>query len=90
MVGSIPRGVPRSVFTAEYAELRRLLIDARQAAGVSQATLAARLGRPQSFVSKFERGQRRLDVIEFLEITRALKRDPIPILRRLLVAARGA
>jgi hypothetical protein len=38
--------------------------------------LAKKLGRPQSFVSKFERGERRLDVIEFLEVAKALSVDP--------------
>ncbi len=62
----------KSVFTPRYERLRELLIEARKAAGLTQACLAEQLGRPQSFVSKFERGERRLDVIEFLEITDAL------------------
>jgi transcriptional regulator with XRE-family HTH domain len=47
------------------------LVDARRTAGLTQAALAKKLGRPQSFVSKFERGQRRLDVVVFLEVARA-------------------
>lgn len=43
---------------------------------MTQAELARALGRPQSFVSKFERGERRLDVIEFLEVASALSLDP--------------
>ncbi len=42
--------------------------------------LAKKLGRPQSFVSKFERGERRLDVIEFLEVAKALGVDPARII----------
>lgn len=49
-----------------------MLIDARRRAGLTQSALAARLARPQSFVSKYERGERRLDVIEFLEVSEAL------------------
>jgi transcriptional regulator with XRE-family HTH domain len=41
------------------------------------------LKRPQSFVSKFERGERRLDVLEFREVAQALGIDPIRFLRRL-------
>ena len=39
---------------------------------MTQVELADLLGRPQSFVSKYERGERRLDVVEFLEIADAL------------------
>lgn len=43
--------------------------------GLTQAELSARLGKPQSFVSKYERGERRLDVVEFVEIARELSLD---------------
>ncbi|MEW6368373.1 MAG: helix-turn-helix transcriptional regulator [Acidobacteriota bacterium] len=46
--------------------------------------MAARLGRPQSYVSKYELGERRLDVIEFVELIRTLDCDPIPLFRRAL------
>ena len=49
--------------------------------GMSQAALAERLRRPQSFVAKYENGERRLDVIEFLEIARLLEADPHTIIR---------
>ena len=49
-----------------------LLVEARRDAGLTQVALAKKLGRPQSFVSKFERGERRLDVTEFLDVARAL------------------
>ena len=62
----------RSAFTSKYTRFRRLLADARRAAGLTQVALAKKLGRPQSFISKVERGERRLDVIEFLEVARAL------------------
>jgi transcriptional regulator with XRE-family HTH domain len=48
---------------------------ARRARGLTQVQLAGALGRPQSFVSKYERGERRLDFVEVLEITEALKAD---------------
>ena len=75
--------VARSVFTKKYDQFRQLLIQARKAAGMTQTELAQKLSRPQSFVSKFERGERRLDVIEFLDIARALGFDPIPFLRKI-------
>ena len=70
----------RSAFTRKYARFRRLLADARRAKGVTQVELAKKLGRPQSFISKVEQGERRLDVIEFLEVARALKVDPLRII----------
>jgi len=57
---------------------------ARQDADVTQVELAERLDRPQSFVAKYENGERRLDVIEFIEIARALKVPPKRLFERLL------
>lgn len=50
----------------------------------TQADVAERLGRPQSFVAKYEGGERRLDVIEFVEVAEALETDPRQLLRDLL------
>jgi transcriptional regulator with XRE-family HTH domain len=65
----------KSVFTTRYDQFRHLLIEARKDGGLTQVDLARRLSRPQSFVSKFELGERRLDVVEFLEIAEALGLD---------------
>nr|WP_239030094.1 helix-turn-helix transcriptional regulator [Nereida sp. MMG025] len=48
------------------------MIDARGAAGLSQAALADRLGKPASFVGKYELGERRLDIVELMVVLRAL------------------
>ena len=55
----------------------------RKAAGLTQVELALRIGKPQSFVAKYEGGERRLDVIEFLSIVEALDEDPCQILQRI-------
>ena len=68
--------MPKSVFTPAYAALLRNLVAIRKNAGVTQVQLSERLGKPQSFVSTIERGVRRLDVLEFYVIARALGRDP--------------
>lgn len=52
------------------------LADARQRVGMTQQALARKLGRLQSFVSAYERGQRRIDLIEFLMIASGLGADP--------------
>jgi transcriptional regulator with XRE-family HTH domain len=76
--------VTKSVFTPSYARFRELLIEARESAGLMQWQLAKRLRKPQSYVSKFERGERRLDVIEFLDVASALRIDPLEVLRTLM------
>jgi transcriptional regulator with XRE-family HTH domain len=62
--------------------LRELLIAARLKAGLTQEQVASRLKRPQSFVSKYESGERRLDVVEFLEACAAVGTDGAKILRQ--------
>ncbi len=66
-----------------YEKLRMMLVEAREAAGLTQVELAGRLDLPQSFVSKIERGVRKMDVIEFVEIARAIGFDPAAFLRKL-------
>ncbi len=68
--------MPRSTTTTAYKLLRALLVAARVDANLTQAQVAGRLGRPQSFVSKYEGGERGLDVIEFLYVCEALELDP--------------
>jgi transcriptional regulator with XRE-family HTH domain len=65
----------KSVHSDKYAEFLKMVVAARQAVGLTQQQLADVLRKPQSYVSKYERGERRLDVIEFLEIASALKMD---------------
>lgn len=73
----------KSIHSAPYIRLLELMVERRNSAGLTQSQVADRLGRPQSFVSKFERGERRLDVIEFLEVCRQLDTDPYQLLRDL-------
>jgi transcriptional regulator with XRE-family HTH domain len=73
--------VTKSVFSDKYDRFRQRLIQARKQAGLTQVELSVRLSRPQSFVSKYERGERRLDVIEFFEVARAIGVDPFDFLR---------
>ncbi len=76
----------KSVFTDAYRHLLSTLIDARKSRNLTQQVLAARLGKPQSFVSKYESGERRLDVIEYLDVSKAIGIDPIPIISELMSA----
>lgn len=65
-----------------YKKFRELLAGVRKTAGLTQSELSQKLNRPQSFVSKYERGERRLDVIEFAEVAKALNVDPAKLLDR--------
>lgn len=78
------RSMQKSLKSAEYARLIELLVAVRHGAGIRQQGLAKKLGRPQSFVAKYEGGERRLDVIEFIAIARALGADPQKLFRDFL------
>lgn len=56
------------------------MLAARKSAGLTQMELAQLLGKPQSYVSKYERGERRLDVLEFLTLSDLLDFDPYKVL----------
>lgn len=73
----------RSVYSPAYQRLCEWLIAARVAQHLTQATVAQRLGKPQSFVSKYERGERRLDFVEVVEIARVLSADPCELVSNL-------
>ncbi|MCG9106348.1 helix-turn-helix transcriptional regulator [Laribacter hongkongensis] len=66
-----------------YDQFKRALLEARQANNLTQQEVASRLGKPQSYISKYESGERRLDVVEFLAVCEALEVKPMAILKRL-------
>ena len=73
----------KSLRSADHVRLIKLLTAAREKAGLTQQQLADRLDRPQSFVAKYEGGERRIDVIEFVAIARALEFDPARAVREI-------
>ena len=74
----------RPLHTQQYAAFLAGLRAAREAAAVTQVELADRLGVEQSFISKAERGARRLDVVELIEWVSALGLDPIQFVSRVV------
>ena len=76
--------MPKSTFTDAYQDMLALLLAARHAAGVTQVELSDRLGKPQSWVSNVERGNRRLDIIEFCAVARAIGADPAALFTALM------
>lgn len=71
----------RSPHAPAYRKLRAALLEARASAGMTQVQVATKLRRPQSFVSKYESGERSLDVVEFLQVCRALGTAPEEVLK---------
>jgi transcriptional regulator with XRE-family HTH domain len=71
-----------------YKIVGACLAAARRRVNVTQQELAARLGKPQSFVSEYERGQRRFDVVELLVISPALGVDPLRLFAEIAKSAR--
>jgi transcriptional regulator with XRE-family HTH domain len=76
--------VLRSIRSVAQRALIAALRDARKHAGLSQQELAKTLKRPQSFVSAYESGDRKIDVLEFLRIAKATGADPCELLRRVM------
>jgi transcriptional regulator with XRE-family HTH domain len=74
------RGIEKTVHSADQTAFCELMTGARKAAGLTQQALALRLKKPQSFVAKYEGGERRLDVVEFVAIARILGADPVGLI----------
>ena len=72
----------RHLRTARHRRLIEEVAAAREAAGISQRALAQKLKRSNSFVSKFEAGERRLEVCEFIELCEAVGADPAQLVKR--------
>lgn len=75
--------MPAALHKPEYVHLRQLLVEARERAGLTQAQVAQKLHKAQSFVSKYELGERRLDVIDFMHVCASLGVDPADLLRQI-------
>ena len=67
----------------EYVLLRKLLQRERRISGLNQEEVATALGRAQSFVSKYEQGERRLDVVDFIRLCEVLAANPSMLIREL-------
>jgi transcriptional regulator with XRE-family HTH domain len=65
-----------ALHTRRYRKFCQRLVEARKAAGITQAQLADALKKPQSYIAKCEAAQRRLDMIEFLDWIAVLGVDP--------------
>ena len=73
--------MPLDPYTETYLSFREMMVSRRREAGLTQSEVARRVSKPQSFVSKYETGERRLDVVEFVEVAGAIGFDPAEFLR---------
>lgn len=74
----------QSLYSKEYIKFRKLLREAREEAKITQTELGHRLNKPQSYVYKNESGERRVDLIEYLDIMHALNKNPRDIFDKLV------
>jgi len=76
----------KTLYSREYGAILRVLQDAREEAGLTQEQLALRLGESQSFVSKVERGERRLDILELRQVSQALMLPFLKLVKRIEIS----
>ena len=74
----------KTLRSREHRALCAVLVATRREAGLTQAQLAERLKKPASYIAKIEIGERRLDVVEFVALAKALKLDPRKVFDRFL------
>lgn len=73
----------KTVTSPLQKKLAKMLVELRKKAGLRQVDLAAKLGVYQSWVTHLESGQRRVDVIELIELGRIMGFDPAEVVRKL-------
>lgn len=79
----------KSTHSKKYDLFRSLLIEARRKSHMTQVQVARLLSRHQSYVSKYEAGERRVDIVEFLEIARIINCDPLAVVAELDASEQG-
>jgi transcriptional regulator with XRE-family HTH domain len=82
-VGLAGLELAKTLRSKRYKALIGLVVAKREAAGMTQSDLAARLGKSQSFVARLESGQRRITVLEFMTLAKILRFDPYKLISTL-------
>jgi ribosome-binding protein aMBF1 (putative translation factor) len=75
--------MPKTVTSPLQKKLTAMLVEHRKAAGLRQVDLAEKMGVYQSWVTHMESGQRRIDVVELIELGKILGFDPVDVVRKL-------
>lgn len=76
--------MPKTIHGGGHPHLVAVLTEARQKSGLTQAQLAEKIGKDQTYISIIERGQRRVDVLEFVTLARAMGADPAKLFGQVL------
>ena len=74
----------KTIHTERHKRVRELVKAWRKGAGLTQTVVAERLGKPPSYVAKYEGGDRRFDVLEYLDVATAIGFDPSALIRALM------
>jgi transcriptional regulator with XRE-family HTH domain len=75
--------MPRTLSSPQHLALRDFLVERRNALGLTQQAVADAVGRSQSYIAAIETAQRRVDVVELIQLAEALKFDPAKVVRDL-------
>lgn len=76
--------MPKTIHGGGHPHLVAVLTEARQKSGLTQAQLAEKIGKDQTYISIIERAQRRVDVLEFVTLAQAMGADPAKLFREVL------
>lgn len=71
----------KGIHDSRYRWVVERLVQERKKKGLSQAAVAVLLGKPQQYVSRYETGERRLDIFEYLDAATALGIDGVRLVR---------
>lgn len=78
--------MPKTIFEGAYAQFVEVLVAARMRSGLTQAQVAAKIGKDQSFMLIVENSQRRVDILEFVALCRAMDEDPRQLFEQVMAA----
>jgi transcriptional regulator with XRE-family HTH domain len=74
--------MPKSLNSPRHELVKSVLIEQRKAVGMTQTEVAERLGRPQSYIAKIEGGERRIDLVELIDVAQVIGLDLEALVRR--------
>jgi transcriptional regulator with XRE-family HTH domain len=73
--------VARGIHDSRYRWVIEQLVEARKQQALTQQAVADKIGKPQQYVSRYETGERRLDIFEFIDVAAALDVDALSLIR---------